>query len=166
MSPDDAQSDPDKAPRSRTDRRRRDLPFWSRRRLRGRRMRQRRADGHDALYLVDRVPGRVLVLAVAILIMTVVDGVFTVLLLERGCVEANPVMQYLLERGNWAFFTGKYVLTAAFLPVALVMNHYRLFGTRLRVGHFVPVVVVLYTLLIVYQVALWHESEPILGACR
>ena len=166
MSPDDAPTEPDRAPRRRTDRRRRDLPFWRLRRLRGRRMRQRRADEHDKLYLVDRVPGHVLVLAAAILVMTVVDGVFTVLLLERGCVEANPVMQYLLERGNWAFFTGKYVLTAVFLPVALVMNQYRLFGTRLRVGHFVPVVVALYSVLILYQVALWHESEPLLGAYR
>ena len=123
-------------------------------------MRQRRADEHDALYLVDRVPGRVLVLAAAILVMTVVDGVFTVLLLERGCVEANPVMQYLLERGTWAFFAGKYVLTAAFLPVALVMNQYRLFGTRLRVGHVIPVVAALYSALILYQFALWYESEP------
>lgn len=158
MSPNDPEPEPAVTTPARTDRRQHDLPPWHPRRLRGRRIKLRRAEEHDQPYLVDRVGARHFALAAAMLILTLVDGVFTVLLLERGCVEANPVMQYLLDHGTLAFFAGKYALTAVFLPVALVMNQYRLFGSRLRVGHFVPLVVALYALLIVYQIGLWRMS--------
>lgn len=147
----------------RGDRRVRDLPLWHPRRLRGRRMRQRRADEHARPYLVDRIPARAFVLASTLLVLTLVDGLLTVGLLERGCEEANPVMRLLLDRSVGTFLVGKYLLTAAFLPVALVMYQYRLFGTRVRVGHLVPVVAAMYAALIVYQVGLWHASNAVAG---
>lgn len=91
-----------------------------------------------------------------VLVMTLIDGALTVALLDKGCEEANPLMRYLLERGVTAFFVGKYLLTAVFLPVALVMNRYRLFGTRLRVGHLLLLVAALYLVLIGYQLVLWY----------
>lgn len=145
-------------PPHRNDRRRRNLPVWHPRRLRGRRMRQRRAEDHDRPYVVDRVTGRAFLTAALLLVLTLADGVITVLLLERGCEEANPLMRLLLERGVVAFLAGKYVLTAAFLPVALVLHQYRLFGSRLRVGQLVPAVAALYVALIVYQFGLWRAS--------
>jgi hypothetical protein len=91
------------------------------------------------------------------------------MLLDHGFEEANPVMRYLLQKSFAAFLIGKYVLTAVFLPVSLVMHQYRLFGTRLRVGHLVPVVVGLYLALIVYQFGLWrhrHDSTGLPAAAR
>jgi len=128
-------------------------------------MRMRRGDEHDRPYLVDRAPWTWLITASLLLILTLVDGVITVALLDHGCEEANPLMAFLLDQGTGTFLIGKYVLTATFLPVALVMNQYRLFGTRLRVGHFIPMVVVLYVILIAYQIVLWShrsrvEAEP------
>ena len=93
-------------------------------------------------------------MAVLLLVLTLIDGAITVVLLDHGYDEANPVMRALLDGGVGPFFSGKYVLTAAFLPVALVLHRYRLFGTRFRVGQLVPVVVGLYVVLIVYQCAL------------
>ena len=75
-------------------------------------------------------------------------------------------MRYLLDRGPIDFFIGKYLLTAVFLPVALVMNRYRLFGTRLRVGHIVFLVAGLYLVLIAYQVILWRDHRPAEMAIR
>jgi len=139
----------------RPDRRRRDLPFWHPRRLHGRRRRARRLAEHDGPYLVDRAPWVTSALATVILVLTLADGALTVVLLDRGYEEANPFMRFLLDRSPAVFFVGKYVLTAAFLPVALVMNHYPLLGTRFRVGHLVPVVAALYLMLVAYQVRLW-----------
>ena len=110
-------------------------------------------------YLVERVPAATFVAAALVLVFTIADGVITVLLLDRGCEEANPLMRYLLERGHGAFFAGKYLLTALFLPVALVTHRWQLFGTRLRVGQLVPVVAVLYSILLVYQFGLWRASQ-------
>ena len=121
-------------------------------------MRLRRVGEDDVPYLVDRVSGRVFALAAGLLVLTLIDGLFTMALLECGCEEANPAMRLLLRSGPTAFFAGKYLLMAVFLPVALVMNRYRLFGTRMRVGHVLPVLAVLYLALIVYQVGLWRRA--------
>ncbi len=154
MQQDDAQGLSDRG-----DRRRRQLPFWHPRRLRGRRRRLRRAEEDRKPYLVDRVTWPVFALASLLLVLTIVDGLITVALLDRGFEEANPFMRFLLDRGTNAFFIGKYVLTALFLPVALVMNQYRLFGTRFRVGHIIPIVTALYLILIAYQICLWNMKS-------
>lgn len=112
----------------------------------------------SGLYLVERVPARVAALATLILILTLADGLLTLTLLEHGFEEANPVMRYLLGHGPWAFLIGKYALTAAFLPVALVADRYRLFGTPIRVGHFVPIVAALYVVLVGYQIRLLADE--------
>ena len=139
--------------RGQADRRLNNLPIWHPRRLHGRRAFSRR----DEQCLVDRVPMPVFVIASLLLIFTLIDGVITYMLLDFGCEEANPLMRYLLEWSPVAFFVGKYALTAAFLPVALVMNRYRLFGTRLRAGHLIPIVAGLYIVLIAYQAALYRD---------
>jgi hypothetical protein len=118
----------------------------------------RRAEDHDRPHLVDRVRWPVFALASLLLVLTLVDGVITLELLDHGCEEANPLMRFLLERSTGAFLAGKYVLTAIFLPVALVMSQYRLFGTRVRVVHFLPVVAGLYLVLIAYQVGLLNHK--------
>ena len=119
----------------------------------------RRAAEHDRPYLVDRVPWSFFLAATSLLILTLIDGLITVMLLDHGFEEGNPLMAALLDQGTGWFLVGKYLLTAIFLPVALVMNHYRLFGTRLRVGHFIPIVVLLYLLLIAYQGMLWSRRD-------
>jgi hypothetical protein len=146
----------------RTDRRRERLSFWDPRRIRGRRMRNRRSEEDGRPYTVDRISATDFAMAAMLLVLTLLDGLLTHVLLDHGYEEANPVMRFLIERGTVWFFVGKYVLTAVFLPVALVMNRYRLFGTRLRVGHMVRVVAALYLVLIVYQVGLWRgrHSHP------
>jgi hypothetical protein len=125
-------------------------------------MRHRRAEQHGQPYLVDRVHGQVFAMAALLLMLTLADGVITVVLLDQGYEEANPLMRLLLQRGVVPFLVGKYVLTALFLPVALVLHQYRLFGTRVRVGQIVPLVVALYAVLIVYQITLWGTS-PVRG---
>ncbi len=141
------------------DRRQAALPFWHPRRLRGRRGRDRRAERDGTPYLVERGSAAMLFMAIMLLLMTIVDGVITVALLDRGCEEANPIMAVLLKHGTTTFFVGKYLLTAAFLPVALIADRYRLFGTRLRVGHVMPILVGLYVILLAYQYSLWQHPN-------
>jgi Domain of unknown function (DUF5658) len=149
--------------RDRPDRRRRTLPFWHPRRLHGRRSTNRRNEGTGEPYFVERISAPVFLMSSLLLVLTLIDGIFTIALLEADCVEANPVMRYLLDRGPVHFLVGKYLLTALFLPVSLVMNRYRLFGTRFRVGHLVPIVAGMYLVLIGYQLALWREHWELSG---
>lgn len=148
----------DDSRRGAADRRVHRLPWWHPRRLHGRRAGPRRGAEETGPYLVERVPRRVAALATMILVLTLTDGILTLALLEHGFEEANPVMRYLLGHGPSAFLVGKYLLTAAFLPVALVADRYRLFGTPVRVGHFVPIVAALYIALVAYQINLLAEE--------
>ena len=92
----------------------------------------------------------VLMLAVA----SILDAFFTMRIIDAGGSEINPIMGRLLDRGLFAFFMGKYVLTVAGIPLLMIFKNYYLFGTRFRVAYLFPVLLTLYAVLISYQIAL------------
>jgi hypothetical protein len=127
----------------------------------GRRMFHRRRDEHAREYFVDRYSVSSLVLILLILIFSLVDAVITIHLLAADCGEANPLMAHLLEHGVTPFLIGKYILTAVGLPVLLVFQNFRLFGTRFRVSYLFPVFVALYIILLAYQISLLHTHAAL-----
>jgi hypothetical protein len=124
----------------------------------GLRMRARRADEHRQPYFVDRFSATTLALILMILVSCVADAVLTIHLLGSGAEEVNPLLKHLLQRGILHFLVGKYVLTVIGLPLLLIFKNFYLFGTRFRVGHSFPAIVVLYLILIAYQIALIFAS--------
>ncbi len=142
--------------RSGGDRRRRPTGPLDALRLAGRRAIVRRAAEHQGVHFLDRFDAYILALIVSILGLTIVDGVLTVELLGVHCEEANPVMKYMLSHGRGAFFVVKYLLTALGLPFLLVFKNHLLFGTRFRVGYIFPVLLVLYLVLVAYELHLLH----------
>lgn len=117
----------------------------------GNRLSNRRASESRQYYFVDRFSVLTFTFVLLLLVFTLLDGIVTVHLLDRGCDELNPVMNYLLHKGLQPFFLGKYILTAAGLPVLLVFKNYALFGSRFRVGYLLPAFVGLYMILLCYQ---------------
>ncbi len=105
---------------------------------------------------MDRHDATTGVLVVLVLLFTLADGVLTLLLLDHSCEEANPFMAYLVERGPLWFLGGKYLLTAIGLATFMVLKYYRLFGTRLRLGHCIPILAVMYVVLLVYQLSIFR----------
>ncbi len=85
---------------------------------------------------------------VTLLILSIVDGVLTLELLNLNSEEANPLMGHLLKQGPQAFLLGKYVLTSMGLPLIVVYMNHPMFGTRFRVGYLLPVFISLYIVLI------------------
>ncbi len=88
--------------------------------------------------------------------MSILDAAITLILIEDGCEEVNPVMGFFLSHGPLSFLMGKYVLTVAGIPVLLIFKNFYLFGTRLRVGYLIPIFIFLYAVLIGYQFTLLH----------
>ena len=136
------------------DRRRRPTRPWDVLFGRRRRVGSRRADEDGKPQFADRFSRANFWFAVLLLVLTIADGVITLVLLDAGCEEVNPLMRYLLNHGPMAFLLGKYLITAAFIPVTLALNRSFVFGRRFRVGYLLPVFVLLYLGLILYQVAL------------
>lgn len=97
---------------------------------------------------------------VALLGLTLVDGVLTLMLVEINSEEVNPVMAHLLSRGVLAFLMGKYIMTASGLPILVVYQHYPLFGSRFRVGWLLPLFIALYLVLLFHQLNLLSAGHP------
>ena len=100
-----------------------------------------------------RLPWPTAAMVLAILVLTLADGVMTLLLIDHPHEEANPLMRWLLGIHPMAFVIGKYVLTAACLPFLLIFGRRQVFLPGLRVAHVLPATVMLYGLLIVCQAA-------------
>ena len=113
-------------------------------------------------YFVDRFGATTLALIVALLGLTIADGVLTIELLDLNSEEVNPIMAHLLGRGAFDFLMGKYILTAAGLPLLVVYQHYPLFRSRFRVGWLLPLFVGLYLVLLFHQWNLLQIGRPAL----
>jgi Domain of unknown function (DUF5658) len=127
-------------------------------RLRGRRVGPRRRAERCGRYFVDRFDALTLALIVALLALTILDGILTIELLDTNSEEINPFMAHLLGKGHQIFLLGKYVLTAAGLPLIVVYKNHTMFGSRFRVGFLIPIFVGLYLVLISYQWRLLHAG--------
>lgn len=133
--------------RAGSDRRHRPTPFWSaflgpRRRHGGR----RRGEGNRTY--VDRFTRRDVLLVLAILLLNVLDALFTLIWLQRGGIEGNPFMAWILELGNSAFLVQKCFVVGLWLLLLLVHKNFRL----ARVGLWA--LAGIYSLLILYHLAL------------
>jgi hypothetical protein len=146
--------------RQRSDRRRRPTSPIDALRLNGRRSRPRREEEREGVYFVDRFHAGTLALVVALLGLTIADGILTLELIDLNSEEANPIMAHLLSRGDVAFLVGKYVMTAAGMPVLVVFQRYPLFGSRFRVGWLLPAFIVLYLILLFHQWTLLQIGHP------
>ncbi len=130
--------------------------------LRGRAFGERDARGHDAHLLLT---------ALAILLLSTLDAIFTLLLIDAGTVtEANPVMALLLEADVRLFAGTKTALTAGgvMVLVALVDRPLmpgvarRLSGRedRFRVRHLLDWILLGYIMLTGYHFVLLLLSLP------
>ena len=142
------------------DRRRRPTTPWDALRPGGRRGRPRRIEERLGPFFVDRFHPVMLAMIVALLCLTLLDGVLTLELIELNSEEANPIMAQLISRGALTFLMGKYLMTAAGLPFLVVYQHYPLFRTRFRVGWLLPIFIGLYCVLLLHQWSLFRIGRP------
>lgn len=102
--------------------------------------------------MLDRFDAGMLAMAVALLGFSILDSLFTLILLSRGGSELNPFMNWVLGYGVWAFTAVKMTLTAVPAVLLVATGNLRLFGMRAR--SMLAVLVGLYAGLIVYELML------------
>jgi len=88
-----------------------------------RRARGRRRADHSGY--VDRYSRRDVALILTIFVMNVGDAFFTMLWLDRGGKEANPVMDFFLDIGPGAFLIQKCIVVGIWLVALLVHKNFR-----------------------------------------
>ncbi len=106
-----------------------------------RRMRGRREA--DQIGYVDRYSRRDVALILAVFLMNVGDAFLTMLWLDRGGREANPIMDFFLDIGPGAFLIQKCLVVGIWLVILLVHKNFRF----ARLGLYASLVV--YALLMV-----------------
>ena len=77
----------------------------------GRRRTIRRKEDQGRIFLVDQYCPILFIAIIAILFLSVLDGLLTLYMLDFGVYEANPIMAYLLDIGPYTFFITKYAIT-------------------------------------------------------
>ena len=91
----------------------------------------------------------------AVLLLNILDALFTMLWLQRGGTEANPIMAWLLEIGNSAFLVQKCLIVGLWLVLLLVHKNFRI----ARVGLWALTGV--YSLLLLYHLFLISLATPL-----
>ena len=113
-----------------------------------RRNTRRRAD--DDVVFLDWHHPWLFFLAVGTMLLSCVDAIMTLKLLDAGMIETNPFMAALLGQGTTAFTIGKIVLTGVSI-LALVFLAKARFLNRFRTGALLTVIFSFYCCLVCYE---------------
>ena len=143
---------PDPQEHRRTDRRTQVLRALLHGSFRPRRRAPRRAD-ESGLSAVDWHDPQWLAIAILIVVFSCTDALLTLVLLERGAYEANPMMAPLVVGSASVFAVVKIALTAGGVVLLTQLARLRAFG-RIPVGVLLYVVLAIYGALIVYEFGL------------
>jgi hypothetical protein len=138
--------------RIQADRRARPTSFWSALRPTGLRMGFRRR-GEALNQYVDCLPERVTVLAISVVVLSILDAMFTLLHLQNGGREINPVMELALFTGVPFFLFVKTSLTDLGVIFLAIHQNFRIGRAALRVTAAGYAVLILYHAALLLRVA-------------
>ena len=93
-----------------------------------------------------------------LLILSLVDGLTTLHLLDTGVFELNPIMAFFLDFGPWFFLIAKFLLTCFGAACLLVVSNSDAFGGRIHVRDIFPAMISLYLVVIVWNFFLYSRA--------
>jgi len=89
-----------------------------------------------------------------ILIFSLLDGFFTLHLLDNGAIEVNPLMSLAMKLGDLFFLTLKFSITLFCLGCLLSCKNSYLLHFRFSVESALQAIMTLYGTLIIYELSL------------
>jgi hypothetical protein len=118
--PDDYRGTADR--RSGRDRRQSRFPTLAGLFLQRRRGDRRRRSDRNRIVILDRYINTNLWPVVLVLLLSITDGFLTLFLLTNGAMELNPVMNFFIDIGPFAFMGAKYLFTVGSVLIVVVLN--------------------------------------------
>jgi len=124
----------------------------------GRRERSRRDEDSGKAFIFDRYNQKFFLAITVILILSVLDAVLTLIVIQRGAKELNPVMAYFLEHGTSTFIVAKYILTSVGVLILLIFKN--VFLTRLKIytHSLFPCVIFVFITVIAWELFLIYSA--------
>ncbi len=108
--------------RSGQDRRKQPLSSLKSMRFRGSRLSTRRAKDRKKIIVFDYYRPSLFIKIIIVLSLSLIDALLTLILLSRGAIELNPVMDYYLGHGPEEFVIVKYGLTTFSILLIVLFN--------------------------------------------
>lgn len=136
------------------DRRKRKIPPIKYLLFGGRRTGARRQKDKQRLVLVDRYDPKIFIIILCIITLSLVDGFFTLFLMDHGANEMNPIMNFFININPWAFMGAKFLFTCSGLICMLVLSHTDFKPLNMRVRNIFPVILVVFLVVILWQLYL------------
>lgn len=135
--------------RYRADRREKPTPALSRYTFFGRRKGfRRRADQEKGGY-VDRYSSTLFVILIAFLILNILDAVLTMIILDYGGREVNPIVGLAIEAFGDKFWIWKFCIVSMCLVLLCVHSQFRRVETLILAAGAIYFVVVIYEILLI-----------------
>ena len=117
--------------------------------LLSRRRRHRRVSERDAVFIDWHHPW-LFFLATGIMLLSSVDALLTLRLLDEGAMEVNPLMAAMIGHSHVAFAVSKMLLTSLGILVLVFLSRLRLFNL-MRTGLLLTMIFSFYACLLCYE---------------
>ena len=136
------------------DRRKKQMPIFSKYWLIGRRGIFRREEDRQMYDRLDRHSAKTLALILIIIMLSILDAIFTLKLINEGAAELNPIMAYYLNHGPLVFFLAKYSLTCASVLLVFLNQHVYILKNRVPMKALYLVLIIPYALVVQWELYL------------
>ena len=157
--PSDSCDLPDRERRSGSDRRQNIRTGFRYFLIDGRRESARREEDKTRFFFFDRYNQRIFATISLILLLSIIDALLTLILIERGSSELNPVMAYFLEYGPLPFIIAKYLLTSFGVVVLLIFKNVFIKKINLYTHSLFSCVILVFSTVIVWELFLLFTSR-------
>jgi hypothetical protein len=136
------------------DRRKKEIPIFSKYWLTGKREVFRREEDSRIYDKVDRYSAKTLTIILIIIMLSTIDAIFTLELINEGATELNPLMAYYLNHGPLVFFGAKYALTCASTLLIFFNQHLYIFRNRVPMKVLYLFMIIPYALVVQWELYL------------
>ena len=123
----------------------------------GRRERFRRDEDSGKAFIFDRYNQKLFLAITTILVLSILDAVLTLVVIQRGARELNPVMAYFLEHGTPTFIIAKYILTSVGVLILLIFKNVFLTKFKIYTYSLFPCVIFVFITVIVWELFLIYS---------
>ena len=120
----------------------------------GRRISSRREDDSGRAIIFDRYHQNLFLAITTILVLSILDAVLTLVVIQRGATELNPVMAYFLEYGTPTFIVAKYILTSLGVFILLIFKNVFLTKIKIYTHSLFPCVILVFSVVIAWELFL------------
>jgi hypothetical protein len=124
----------------------------------GRRERFRREEDREKIFFFDRYTPKLFAAIIAILMLSIFDALLTLILIDSGSSELNPVMAYFLGHGLLPFFVAKYFLTSMGVFILLIFKNIFLTRVKMHTHWLFSAAIIVFSAVIIWELFLIYTA--------